>query len=62
MGRGGTLVESMPLDRKGGGSNSALAAMPGTLRGKVLHLQLPVALRHVNSDIVSIAVVGNASE
>ena len=29
---------------------------------QVLHLQLPVALRHVNSDRVSIAVVGSASE
>jgi len=28
---GGTLVESMSLDRKVVGSNSALAAMPGTL-------------------------------
>ena len=30
-GRGGTLVESMPLDRKVVGSNPALAATPGTL-------------------------------
>ena len=37
------------------GSNSTLAV---TL---VLHLQLPVALRHVNSDTVSIAVVWSVS-
>ena len=30
--------------------------------GQVLHLQLPVALRRVNSDTVSIAVVVSASE
>jgi len=29
---------------------------------QVLHLQLPVALRLANSDTVSIAVVGRASE
>jgi len=29
---------------------------------QVLHLQLPVALRRVNSDTVSVAVVGSASE
>jgi len=34
-GRGGTLVESMHLDRKVVCSNSALAATPGTL-GKSL--------------------------
>ena len=30
--------------------------------GQVLHLQLPVTLWRVNSDTVSIAVVGSASE
>jgi|SRR6218665_1838627 len=30
--------------------------------GQVLHLQLPVALRRINSDTVSIAVVGSSSE
>src|SRR6218665_2338142 len=30
--------------------------------GQVLHLQLPVVLRRVNSDTGSIAVVGSASE
>src|SRR6218665_2758291 len=30
--------------------------------GQVLHLQLPVAIRRVISDTVSIAVVGSASE
>ena len=47
MGRAGALEESMPFD---------------TCLGQVLHLQLPVALRRVNSDTVSIAVVGIASE
>src|SRR6218665_4165947 len=52
----------MPLDRRIVGSNPALAAMY-TCRdlGQVLYLQLPVALRRVNSDTVSIAVVGSAS-
>ena len=31
MGYGGTLIESLPLDRKVVGSNPALAATPGTL-------------------------------
>src|SRR6218665_2465352 len=35
LGRGGTLVDSMPLDRKVVGSNPILAATPGTL-GKPL--------------------------
>ncbi len=30
--------------------------------GQVLHLQLPVALRRENTDTMSIAVVGSASE
>ena len=30
--------------------------------GQVLHLQLPIAFQHVNSDTVSIAVVGSTSE
>ena len=60
MGHGGALVETAPLDRRVTGSNPALAAM---LRPwEVLHLQFPVALRRVNSDTVSIAAVGNASE
>ena len=71
MGHGRPLVESMPLDRKVVGLNPALATTPGTLKnyvpplgfeGQVLYLQLPVALQRVNSDAVSIAVVGSASE
>jgi len=61
VGRGGALVETIPFDRKVVGSNSALAAMLRDL-GQVLPLQLPVALQRVNSDTVSIAVVGSASE
>ena len=37
------------------GSNPALA--PRRYFGQVIHLQLPVALRQVNSDTVSIVVV-----
>ena len=59
VGRGGTLVESMPLNRKVVGSNPILAATPRTL-GK--SFTLPVALRRVNSDTMSIAVVGSAHE
>ena len=46
-----------------GGSWVRIPLYP-TLRGfgKVIHLQLPVALRRVNSDTVSIVVVGSASE
>ena len=58
MDRGGALVESMPFDRRVAGSNSS----PRTDLGQVLYLQLPVALRRVNSDTVSIAVIGSASE
>ena len=36
--------------------------LPCRCLGQVLHLQLPVALRQVNSDTVSIAVVGSVSE
>ena len=61
MGRGGTLVESMSFDRSVVGSNPALSATSRDL-GQVLHLQLPVALRRVNSDTMSIAVFGSASE
>src|SRR6218665_2602531 len=48
VGRGGALVESMPFDLRVVGSNPALA--PRRDLGQVLHLQLPVALRHVNSN------------
>ena len=54
-------IGRMPFDRKVAGSNPALAATYRDL-GQVLHLQLPAALRRVNSDTVSIAVVGNVSE
>ena len=59
VGCGGALVELMPLDRRFVGLNPALAARD---LGQVLHLQLPVVLRRVNFDTVSIAVVGSASE
>src|SRR6218665_82296 len=51
----GALVETTPFDRRVVGS-------PCRDFGQVPHLQLPVALRRVNSDKVSIAVVGSASE
>ena len=57
VGRSGALVESVPFDRSVVGSNPALAAAYRDL-GQVIHLQLPVALRRVNSDTLSIAVVG----
>ena len=59
MGRGGTLVESMPLEGRGFESHYSRHASD---LGQVFHLQLPVALRRVNSDTVAIAVVENASE
>src|SRR6218665_268586 len=37
VGRGGTLVDSMPLDRKVVGSNPILAATPGTLTKSFTH-------------------------
>ena len=40
------------------GSNPALAATYRDL-GQVLHLQLPVALRRVNSDTVSVLGMGS---
>ena len=61
VGRGSTLVDLMPLDRKVVGSNSILAATPGTL-GKsftnsiiyiIYCIRLPVALRRVNFDTVN---------
>ena len=54
------LVESMPFDR--GSRVRSPRCSPGRDLGQVLHLQLPVALRRVNSGTVSIAVVGSASE
>ena len=60
VGRGGALVESMTFDLRVAGSNPALAARRDL--GQVFHLQLPVALRRISSDTVSIAVVGSASE
>ena len=60
MGLGGALVEMTPFDWRVMGSNLALPTKWGL--GQALHLQLPVALRHVNSDTVSTAVVGSASE
>ena len=68
VGRGGTLVESMPFDRKFESHSSRharalkIAYHPWNLGGEVLYLQLPVALRRVNSDTMSIAVVGSASD
>ena len=66
MGRGGALVESMPFDRRVVSSNLSLESLsllpPRRDLEQVLHLQLPVALRRVNSDTVSIAVIGSASE
>ena len=73
MGRGGTFVDSMSLDLKVAGLNSALAATPGTLKKYVpplefggespLHtLTVVCSASRVNSDTVSIAVVGSASE
>ena len=59
MGRGGALVDSMPFVSRVVRSNPALAA---TDLGQVFHLQLPVVLRRVNSDTVSIAVVWSASK
>src|SRR6218665_3063706 len=40
VGHGGTLVESMPLDRKVVGSNLALSATPGTLGKSVTCIAL----------------------
>src|SRR6218665_3621471 len=57
VGRGGTL-ESRSLMVVG--SNPALSTTQDL--GEFFKLQLPVALRRVNSDTVSIAVVGRASE
>ena len=56
MARGGTLVESMTLDRKVMGVYPILAAALGTLASPS-----QAALRRVNSATVSIAVVGIAS-
>ena len=61
MRHGGALVESMPFDRRVVISNLSLLPPRRDLE-QVLHLQLPVALRSVNSDTVSIAVIGSASE
>src|SRR6218665_2694067 len=58
VGRGGALVESMPFRPEGRGFESSSSRDIG----QVLHLQLPVSLRRVNSDTVSFAVVGNAFE
>ena len=55
VGHGGALVETTPVV----GSNPALAAMYRDL-GQVLYLQLPVALRRVNSDTVSILLWSGA--
>src|SRR6218665_2596587 len=74
VGRGGTFVDSMSLDLKVVGLNSALAATPGTLKKYVpplefgggeshlLTLTVVCSALRVNSDTVSIAVVGSASE
>jgi len=61
LGRGGSLVESMSFGRRVADSNPALDATYRDL-GQILHLQLPVGLRRVNSYTVSTAVVGSASE
>ena len=57
---GDALVEMTPFDRRVVGSNPI--EPPCRDLGQVLHLQLPVALRRVNPDTVSIAVVRRASE
>ena len=59
VGSSGALVESMPCYRRVAGSNPALVDMYTDI-GQVLHLQFTVALRRVNSDTVSISVVGSA--
>ena len=61
VGRGGALAESIPFDRRVVGLNPALAA-PRRDLGQVLHSQSLVALQRINSDTVSTAVVGIASE
>ena len=55
LGRVDTLVDWRVM-----GSNPAKP--PRRDLGKVLHLQLPIALRHVNSNTVPIAGVGSTSE
>ena len=60
VGHSGTLVEMTPFSRRVVGSNPTLATCKDL--GQVLHLQLPVVLRRVKFDKVSIAVVGSASE
>jgi len=44
---------------EGRGFESRSSRQVGRDLGQVLHLQLPVSLRRVNSDTVSIAVVGS---
>ena len=61
MGRDGTLVESMQFGPEGRRLEFHSCRHARDL-GQVLHLQLPVAIRRVNSDTMSIAVVGSASE
>jgi len=58
VGRGGILVAFGP---EGRGFEFRCSRHARDL-GQVLHLQLPVALRRINSDTVLIAVVGSASE
>src|SRR6218665_1954505 len=60
VGHGGVLVETTPFDRRVG-FRTLLYPLCRDL-GQVLHLELPLSLLRVNSDTVSIAVVGNASE
>ena len=63
IGRGGALEESMLFDRRIVDSKSRSSRQVGpTDLGQVHHLQLLVALRRVNSDTVSLAVVGSSSE
>ena len=56
VGRGDALVESMSFGRRIAGSNPILT--PRKDLGQVLRLQLPVALRSVNSDTASVAGSG----
>ena len=60
MGHGGVLVESMPFLRRIVGSNPALAATYRPWASP--SLTVACIASGVNSDTVSIAVVGSASE
>jgi len=53
-GRGDSVVGSVSCICKVAGSDPTLAATPHRDLGQVLHSQLPVALRRVNFDTVSL--------